>query len=152
MRSILLFLHLAGVIIWVGGMFFAHFCLRPAAAAQLPPPQRLPLLAEVLGRFFFAVAASIVAIIVSGFAIIGSVGFGQTPIHWHVMEAVGLLMTGTFCVIYFLYYHRLKAGVAAQDWPAAGAAMNRIRVLVATNLLLGALTIAVATLGALFVR
>lgn len=152
MRSILLFLHLAGIIIWVGGMFFAHFCLRPVAAAQLPPPQRLPLLAEVLGRFFFAVAASIVAIVVSGFAIIGSVGFSQAPIHWHVMEAIGLLMTGIFCVIYFLYYHRLKAGVAAQDWPAAGAAMNRIRVLVATNLLLGALTIAVATLGALFVR
>jgi hypothetical protein len=30
--------------------------------------------------------------------------------------------------------------------------MNRIRPLVATNLLLGALTIAVATLGVLFVR
>ena len=34
-----------------------------------------------------------------------------------------------------------------QDWPAAGAAMNRIRILVAINLALGALTIAVATLG-----
>ena len=127
MRSFLLLLHLAGVIIWVGGMFFAHFCLRPVAAAQLPPPQRLPLLAEVLGRFFFAVAASIVAIILSGFAIVGLVGFGQTPIHWHVMEAIGLLMTGIFSVIYFMYYPRLKAGVAAQDWPAAGAAMNAAR-------------------------
>ena len=152
MRSILLFLHLAGVIVWIGGMFFAHFCLRPVAAAQLPPPQRLQLLAEVLGRFFFAVAASIVAIIVSGFAIIALVGFGQTPIHWHVMEAIGLLMTGIFGVIYFLHYPRLKAGVAVQDWPAAGAAMNRIRVLVATNLLLGALTVVVATLGVHFVR
>lgn len=152
MRSILLMLHLAGVIVWVGGMFFAHFCLRPVAAAQLPPPQRLPLLAEVLGRFFLAVIVSIVAILVSGFAIMGITGFGQTPIHWHVMEAIGLLMTGIFSVIYFMYYPRLKAGVAAQDWPAAGAAMNRIRLLVATNLLLGALTIAVATLGVHFVR
>ena len=42
MRSILLLLHLSGVIVWVGGMFFAHFCLRPVAALQLPPPQRLP--------------------------------------------------------------------------------------------------------------
>jgi len=152
MRSLLLLLHLAGVIVWIGGMFFAHFCLRPVAAEQLPPPQRLPLLAEVLGRFFLAVAVSIVAILVSGFVIMGATGFGQAPIHWHVMSGIGLVMVAIFGVIYFLLYPRLKAGVAVQDWPAAGAAMNRIRPLVATNLLLGALTIAVATLGVHFGR
>ena len=152
MRAILLLLHLSGVIVWVGGMFFAHFCLRPVAAAQLPPPQRLPLLAAVLGRFFTAVAASIVAILASGFASMGAAGFGQAPIHWHVMAGIGLAMAAIFGVIYFRHFPRLKAGVAAQDWPAAGAAMNRIRPLVATNLLLGALTIAVATLGSHFVR
>jgi len=147
MRAFLLLIHLSGVIVWVGGMFFAHFCLRPVAAAQLPPPQRLPLLAAVLGRFFTAVAASIVAILASGFAIMGAAGFGQAPIQWHVMSGSGLVMAVIFGAIYFLNYPRLKAGVAAQDWPAAGAAMNRIRLLVATNLLLGALTIVVATLG-----
>lgn len=147
MRAILLLLHLSGVIVWVGGMFFAHFCLRPVAASQLPPPQRLPLLAAVLGRFFVAVMVSIVAILASGFAIMGATGFGQAPIHWHVMSGIGLAMAAIFGVIYFLHYPRLKAGVAVQDWPAAGAAMNRIRILVATNLALGALTIAVATLG-----
>ena len=152
MPPFLLLLHLAGVIVWVGGMFFAHFCLRPVAAAQLPPPQRLPLLAAVLGRFFTTVAASIIAILVSGFALIGAAGFAQAPIHWHVMSGIGLLMAAIFCVIYFLHYPRLTAGVAAQDWPAAVAAMNRIRQLVATNLLLGTLTVAVATLGVHFVR
>lgn len=152
MRSILLLLHLSGVIVWVGGMFFTHVCLRPVAAAQLPPPQRLPLLAAVLGRFFLAVAASVVAILLSGFAIIGTAGFGPAPIHWNVMSGVGLVMTGIFGVIYLMHFPRLEAGVAAQDWPAAGAAMNRIRPLVATNLLLGALTVAVATLGVHFGR
>ena len=152
MRAFLLLLHLSGVIVWVGGMFFAHFCLRPVAAAQLPPPQRLPLLAAVLGRFFVAVAVSIVAILASGFSIMGTTGFGQAPIHWHVMAGIGLAMAAIFGVIYFRHFPRLKAGVAAQDWPAAGAAMNRIRILVATNLLLGALTIAVATLGVHFSR
>ena len=152
MRSILLLLHLSGVIVWVGGMVFAHVCLRPVAATQLPPPQRLPLLAAVLGRFFMAVAASIVAILGSGFAIMGATGFAQAPIHWHVMSGIGLIMAAIFAVIYFIHYPQLKAGVAAQEWPAAGAAMNRIRQLVATNLLLGALTIAVATLGIHFIR
>ena len=147
MHSFLLLLHLAGVVVWVGGMFFAHFCLRPVAKLQLPPPQRLPLLAAVLGRFFVAVVVSIVATLASGFTIMGATGFGQAPIHWHVMSGIGLAMVAIFGVIYFLHYPRLRAGVAVQDWPAAGAAMNRIRILVATNLALGALTIAVATLG-----
>jgi uncharacterized membrane protein len=147
MRSILLLLHLSGVIVWVGGMFFAHFCLRPVAVAQLPPPQRLALLAAVLGRFFVAVAVALVAILGSGFAGMALVGFAQAPLHWHLMSGLGLLMAAIFAVIYLFFYPQLKASVAAQAWPAAGATMNRIRQLVATNLLLGALTVVVATLG-----
>ncbi|MBS1160453.1 MAG: Phosphoribosylcarboxyaminoimidazole mutase [Proteobacteria bacterium] len=150
MRPFLLFLHLAGVIVWLGGMFFAHFCLRPVAAEQLPPAQRLPLLAAVLGRFFVAVALAIVLILLSGFASLKITGFALAPLHWHVMSGLGVLMAGIFAAIYFRFYPRLVAGVAAEDWPAAGTAMNRIRQLVATNLLLGGLTLAVATLGAYF--
>lgn len=129
-------------------MFFAHFCLRPAAAAQLPPAQRLPLLAAVLGRFFTAVAASIVVILGSGFASMATTGFARAPLHWHVMAATGLAMVAIFGVVRFVHYPRLMAGVALQDWPAAGAAMNGIRLLVGSNLLLAALTTGVATLGA----
>ncbi|MDD2740715.1 MAG: CopD family protein [Rhodocyclaceae bacterium] len=152
MRSFLLLLHLSGVIIWVGGMFFAHFCLRPVAVAQLQPPLRLPLLAAVLGRFFKVVAASIVIILLSGFATLTATGFAQAPLHWHVMAGLGLLMSAIFGVIYLLYLPRLEAGVVMLDWPLAGAAMNSIRILVMTNLALAGLTIVVATLGNLIVR
>jgi uncharacterized membrane protein len=147
MRSLLLLIHLAGAVVWVGGMFFAQFCLRPVAAAQLPPPQRLPLLAAVLGRFFVAVALAVVAIVASGLGLVHASGLGRLPLHWQLMMGLGLLMTAIFAAILFLLYPRLRAEVAAQDWPAAGAAMNRIRQLVATNLALGALTIALAVLG-----
>ena len=36
-------LHVLSIVVWVGGMVFAHFFLRPAAM-ELPPPQRVPLL------------------------------------------------------------------------------------------------------------
>jgi uncharacterized membrane protein len=52
-----------------------------------------------------------------------------------------------YLVILLNYYPRLKAAVAAQDWPAGGAAMNVIRPLVLVNLNLGVLTVAVALLG-----
>ena len=147
MKPFLLLLHFAGVVIWIGGMFFAHYCLRPVAALQLPPPQRLPLLAAVLGRFFVAVAVSVVAILASGFVMMAAAGFGNSPAHWHFMMGVGLVMAVIFGVIVMQFYPRLKAGVAVQDWPSAGAAMNRIRQLVATNLALGATIVVVATLG-----
>lgn len=152
MRPFLLFLHLAGVVVWVGGMFFANFCLRPVAAQQLPPPQRLPLLAGVLGRFFKLVAFSVALILLSGFASLAATGFARAPLHWHLMSGLGLLMAAIFIVIALFFYPRLQAGVVLADWPVAGAAMNRIRQLVLINLWLGGITIAVATLGSYFVR
>lgn len=150
MRSVLLLLHLAGAIVWIGGMFFAHFCLRPVAATRLPPPQRLPLLAGVLGRFFVAVFVAIATLFASGLASMVAVGFGSAPLHWHVMMGIGTVMAAIFAVLYFGHYPRLEAAVAARDWPAGAAAMDRIRALVATNLALGTATVAIATLGAHF--
>mgnify|MGYP002776492203 CR=1 FL=1 len=137
MRSTLLFLHLAGVIIWVGGMFFAHFCLRPEAAAQLQPPQRLPLLAGVLGRFFRIVAIAIGLILLSGIGRMLNVGFASAPLHWHIMLSSGLVMTIIFVDITLRHFVKLQTSVAAQDWPAAGMAMNAIRQRVVINLALG---------------
>jgi uncharacterized membrane protein len=150
MRSTLLFLHLAGVIVWVGGMFFAHFCLRPVAAEMLPPFLRLQLLAGVLGRFFKVVALAIAVILASGIGRMLNVGFANAPPSWHVMMSSGLVMIVIFTIIYLRNFHQLQAGVAAEDWPAAGAAMNGIRQLVAINLVLGVTTVAIACFGVSF--
>ena len=42
MPALMKFLHIAAAIVWLGGISFMLFALRPAAAAQLAPPQRLP--------------------------------------------------------------------------------------------------------------
>ena len=47
-------LHILSIIVWIGGMVFAHFFLRPAVA-QLEPAVRVRLMHDVLGRFFKAV-------------------------------------------------------------------------------------------------
>lgn len=142
-----LLIHLLAVIVWIGGMFFAHVCLRPVAAEQLPPPQRLPLLSAVLGRFFNAVTVAIVAILATGFWRFAEVGGRVAPWGWHAMAGIGVAMVVIFLVIVLRFYPRLKAAVAAQDWPAGGAAMNVIRPLVLVNLILGVVTVVVALLG-----
>lgn len=144
MMRYLLLAHLAGVIVWIGGMFFAHFCLRPVATLQLPPPQRLPLMTAVLGRFFAAVAVSVIAILGSGFAMIAISGFAGGTMGRHLMMGIGVAMTLIFAVIYLRLYPQLRARIAADDWLAGGAVLDRIRRLVVINLGLGTLTVLVA--------
>lgn len=141
----LLFLHLTGVVIWVGGMFFAYFCLRPAAAQLLEPAQRLPLWAATFSRFFKITAASVVAILATGFMMFMQVGMKFAPIGWHIMLSTGLLMAFIFIYIYAVLYPRLNNQCTAAAWPEGAATLNRIRKLVGLNLVLSVITIAAAT-------
>ena len=146
MSRILVLIHLAAVIIWVGGMFFAHVCLRPVAAAQLQPSQRLPLLSAVLGRFFAIVGWALLLLWASGLARFSQVG-AAIPGNWYAMVGIATVMTTLFGLIVLRFHHRMVAAVADQNWPAAGAAMNAIRKLVLANLVLGFANVAVAVLG-----
>ena len=47
-------IHLFSIVVWIGGMAFAHFFLRPAVA-HLEAPVSLRLMHDVLGRFVLAV-------------------------------------------------------------------------------------------------
>ena len=152
LMPLLMFLHLVAVVVWVGGMFFAYLCLRPVAAALLPPPQRLTLWAGVLGRFFPWVWLAVALILTSGLSMIEVIGWRGAPLHWHLMLTIGVVMMMIFAHLYFAPYRRLRQGVAAADWPRAAAALNQIRKMVGINLALGMMTIAIATLGAYLSR
>jgi uncharacterized membrane protein len=137
-------LHVMGVVVWVGGMFFAHMALRPSVQS-LAPPERLPMLAATLSRFIAWVAVAIVAILASGVAMI--VMLDRVPLYVHAMTAVGLAMMAIYAYLVAVPLRILRGGVAARDWPRAGPAMQRIRQLVAVNLVLGIAVIAVAYLA-----
>ena len=54
-------------------------------------------------------------------------------------------MLALFLRVQLLQLPPLRQAIAAQDWPAGGAALGRIRQLVGYNLLLGLALIAIAT-------
>jgi uncharacterized membrane protein len=143
------FLHVAGVAVWVGGMFFAYLCLRPTAGEVLEPPVRLRLWRGVFERFFRWVWAAVVLILASGGAIMANAGLAEAPPSWHLMATIGVVMVAVFVYVFFGPYPALRRAVDVQDWPAAGAALNRIRQAVGLNLVLGLVNIAVGTLGRL---
>ena len=141
--------HILSVVIWVGGMFFAYMAMRPAAASILEPPKRLSLWLATFKRFFPWVWLAIITILASGYFIIFGVyqGFANTPIFAHVMNGLGTIMMLIFFHVFFAPYRRLTQAVNDQDWPAGGKALNQIRFLIGLNLLIGLITIVVATLG-----
>ena len=147
LQPFLLFLHLASVALWVGGMFFAYVCLRPTAVELFEPPQRLRLWHGVFARFFVWVWAAVVLIPASGLVMLIQTGFAHAPLSWHLMLTTGLVMVGIFVFVATGPYVLLKRAVGAEDWKAGGAALNRIRQWIGINLALGFVTIAIATLG-----
>ena len=143
-------LHLLAVIVWVGGMFFAHFFLRPAVQG-LQPPERVKLMHSVLQRFFAVVMVLVVVVLASGVGMIGSVhamagavgGKFNMPATWIVMSVLGVVMMAVFGHIRFALFKRLDRAVAAKDWPAGGKALESIRKWVAFNLALGLVIVVV---------
>jgi len=146
---LMMLLHVTGVTVWVGGMFFAYQCLRPVAAQVLAPPERLRLWRGVFARFIPWVWAAVVLIPVSGLTIMSAIGMAAAPLRWHLMMLVGFVMIAIFLAVYLLPYRALQRAVEAQDWAAGAAALARIRRLVGINVILGLLTIAIATAGRL---
>ena len=142
-------LHVLGVVVWVGGMFFAYMALRPAAAA-LDPPARLTLWRETFRRFFLWVWISVALILITGLHMTVVMGGLGAPLYALAMMILGILMMLIYFHVYFAAYRRLRRAVDAQDWPLAGKALGQIRQLVGLNLILGLVTITLATVGRAF--
>lgn len=149
LNSINIALHVIAVVVWVGGMIFAHQFLRPVAAKQLEPPQRLTLWVGVFSRFFPIVWITIILVPLTGYLMLFNVwgGFAGAPIYVHLMNGIGTLMILIFLHVYFVPFQRLKKAVAAQTWPEGGKHLNQIRTLVGLNMSLGLIVILIATGG-----
>lgn len=152
--SLLKLVHVLAVLLWVGGMLFAHFCLRPSLGVLPGPEQRLRLVHAVLGRFFQAVLVAAPLVLVTGLWMIGRVAKASVqagvpfhmPLHWTVMATLGLVMMAIFGHIRFALYKRLSRAVAAGDWTAGAAAQAKVRTWVFVNLLIGLLIVVVTLL------
>ena len=142
MPALMKFLHLAAAIVWLGGIAFMLFSLRPTAAELLAPPQRLPLIAQVLQRFFTGVWLAVAILLITGLVMLLGVGMKNAPVGWHLMLGIGMLMFALFGHLYFGPFRRLKLAVSASDWPEGGRRVGQIAKLAMANLVLGALAIA----------
>jgi uncharacterized membrane protein len=148
MTAIALALQIFGAVVWVGGMFAAYMCLRPAAG-PLEPPNRLRLWRAFFQKFFPWVWMSILFLLASGYWIVfvSLGGFKGLPLHINVMQGLGWVMIALFLWLFHGPWLKLKRAVDAEDWPTAGANLNRIRQIIAINLPLGLIVVVVGASG-----
>lgn len=141
-------LHLLATLVWVGGMFFAVYMLRPSAG-PLSPAERLPLWERVFARFFPWVWAAVVLLPATGYWMIFELhgGFAELPVPYHIMHVLGWAMVLIFLHLWFAPYARFKKALTANDLPEAGKQLNTIRLLVTTNLYLGLINAVIGPLG-----
>ncbi|MDT8451123.1 MAG: CopD family protein [Gammaproteobacteria bacterium] len=147
--SISIALHLLSVIIWVGGMFFAHMLLRPAAAQVLEPPLRLQLWVQVFRNFFLWVWIAIIILLVTGYWMVFSWfgGFANVGLHVHIMHGLGIVMIIIFMFIYFSSYRKLRHAVIVENFQEGGIKLTQIRRLVGINILIGLAISVIASAG-----
>jgi len=149
--AVLIFLHVASAAFWVGGMAAMHLAVRPAAAATLEPPLRLPFMAAALGRFLRGVDVALTVLWASGLAMFATLS-SAGGVHWrvHAMLGLALVMTVVYVWLRARGLPALRRAAAAAQWPVAAARLATIRRLVALNLGLGTVVFAVALVGRAF--
>lgn len=147
--TIALALHALSAVIWVGGMAFAYWFLRPAAGQTLDNPLRQDLWQAVLKRFFTAVWIAVVLLLITGYTMVFGVlgGFGAVGLHVHIMNGLGLLMMLLFAHVFFAPWRRYRQALDRQDRNTAAGKLDQIRLLVGINLAVGLIVIIVGASG-----
>jgi uncharacterized membrane protein len=146
MSALAIILHLLAAIVWVGGMFFVHMCVRPSLTV-LAPAERLRLMNLVLGRFLPLAVGSVAVLLASGYWLLFGAfgGFAGAPVYVHVMHLTGWAMFLILFHVFFVPWRRFRRAVEGQQLEAAAKALAQIRFLVTVNLALGVITSAVGT-------
>jgi uncharacterized membrane protein len=145
MYDIAKLLHLISAIVWLGGMTFMLFALRPSLLAVMEPQPRARLMAEVWQRFFAMVGIAVVVLFATGTHLYTTAfkaakaagGTGSVPLGWNLMLVIGMVMFLIFGHIYFAGFRKFKRAVAAAEWPEAAKVAAQIHAKVVANFVLG---------------
>ena len=141
-------LHIFGAVVWVGGMFAIHVCLRPALITIEPAP-RLRLVRATLGNFFRWVWIALLLLVVTGYGMVFVAfgGFAALPLHVDLMQAIGWVMIALFFWLFYGPWLAFKRAVDSENWPIAATSLDRIRRIISINLPLGLVVVVIGASG-----
>jgi len=141
-------LHVLAALIWVGGMIFSHFVLRPAVV-DLEREARLALWRQVLPHFFRLVWGSIILLLVTGYFIVFEYfgGFAGVGLSVHLMQGLAFLMILLFTYVYTVPFSAFTSAMDDGDHDQAALHFARIRLIISLNLPLGVICALIGATG-----
>jgi uncharacterized membrane protein len=146
--TIALTFHILGAVVWVGGMFAAYVCLRPAVGG-MEAPQRLTLWRNFFAKFFPWVWVSVLLLLATGYWMLVTTfgGFKGAPLYINLMQTLGLVMVALYLWLFHGPWLKFKRAVDAADFAAAGPQLARIRKIIAVNLPIGLIVVIIGGTG-----
>jgi uncharacterized membrane protein len=134
-------LHVAGVVLWIGGVGFVTTVLLPSVRRIAAPAERLALFESIETRFAWQARATTLLVGASGawmLTLLGAWGRYRMPAFWwlHAMTAIWAVFTLMLFVAEPLWLRRAFLDAAARDPERAFARVERMhRVLLGASLL-----------------
>lgn len=142
---LILFLHVLGGIVWIGGMIAIRLSVHPGLMEIKDDEERVRRTLAIVLRFFDLVIPFIIIILLTGLMISLGMGLSQTPLakYVHIKEGIWTIMALVFVVIY-TRAHKARRAFANSDVAGAKKLLAPIaRYLLPTNIVLGILALAV---------
>jgi len=112
----IIFFHILGAIVWIGGMVAIRFAVHPALQNIDDTQTRIARILEITGRLFALVFPFVIIILATGLMMASIFGFsGHTDLSKivYVKEAIWLIMTLNYSVMVYLRFKAQSAFLAA---------------------------------------
>ncbi len=147
-RIELIFLHVVGAVVWVGGMIAMRFAAHPAFMDIADPIERLPKIAKALKRLFLLVMPFVLLLAITGAVLTIGYGIKHTDFHYltHIKEGIWTIM---FINLVAMMLRRSKAEKMMREgnYKKAGELLGLIsKFMVPVNIALGMAAIVVGVL------
>ncbi|MRJ02521.1 MAG: hypothetical protein GXO19_01060 [Epsilonproteobacteria bacterium] len=140
----IIFFHILGAIIWIGGMVVIRLAVHPALQNIGDDHIRIARTLEVTGRLFMVVLPFIIILLATGLYLAHLFGFrGHTKLSTivHVKESIWLLMTLNYGLMVWLRFKAQDAYLKSNIMVAKKMLAPISKYLLPLNIFLGMLAI-----------
>jgi len=140
----IIFFHVLGAIVWVGGMIAIRFAVHAAMQNIDDPKVKIARTLEITGRLFALVLPFIVLILATGLIMASTFGFrGHTDLSMivHVKEAIWLLMAINYGLMVYIRF-QAQSKFLSSDLESSKKLLSKIaKFLLPLNIFLGILAL-----------
>jgi len=141
--TVIVFLHIIGAVIWVGGMIAIRVAVHPALQDIDENKTKLGTTLKIVGRLFNLVLPFVLIILLTAILMAVGLGFKHSPLYWlvHVKEGIWTVMAINYTYMYIKRAKAQKLFDSGDMFGAKAQVANFANLLLPINIILGVIAI-----------